>query len=174
MPGEDCVLEMEVDPQGILIVRISGEFNFDAWLAQRRQLFRGDLAELDLDGRANLVDLSSLVPPQEDWFATVNRVVQELRTMGQPTGPVAYVVGAAEANTLTVKFFESVAASSPGISGHSQDTGKPMIGCKCKCRTQRRPDARACYRAMRLVTEEIVSHVLPSSPYGRKTRLTWT
>jgi len=108
MPGEDCVLEMEVDPQGILVVRISGEFNFDAWLAQRRQLFRGDLAELDLDGRANLVDLSSLVPPQEDWFATVNRVVQELRTMGQPTGPVAYVVGAAEANTLTVKFFESV------------------------------------------------------------------
>jgi len=59
-------------------------------------------------GAPIFVDLSAPVTPQKDCFAAIDWMVQAFRTMGRPTGPVAYVAGAAETNALTRKFCESV------------------------------------------------------------------
>lgn len=106
MAGHDFSLTMELDRNGILVVRMSGEFDFLYWRDKRRDFLQGALAGVELEGRGNIVDLSDFIPPPEKWISVISRILEELRQEGQPTGPVAYVIGRSISNELTIEFFE--------------------------------------------------------------------
>lgn len=101
----DYTLAMNIDEEGILLIRMTGVFDFDAWKQKRQVTLDTDLAGVALLGRPSILDVSQCDPPISGWGTVFPNIQDELVKVGEGTGPMAFVTGTSPARMATVRFF---------------------------------------------------------------------
>lgn len=104
----DFTFEMDIHEEGVILVNMTGIFDFDIWRAKRQQILDTRLSGINLHGRASVVDLSKSDPPPGEWKATFLRIYQELNRVSEGTGPIAVVLGNKPMKYVTAHLFTEI------------------------------------------------------------------
>lgn len=115
MPATDFKIEMDIDDNGILIVRISGKFDFNAWVAQRTALIETKFVGIDLSGRPSIADITECEPPDSDWAEIFTKIAQARRPEQDARSPRALVTGGKMAHTLSLPLYGAIEKARTGI-----------------------------------------------------------
>lgn len=75
-------LKLHVDAHGVLMSRVSGTFDFDAWQDQLRILCAGPLAGVTLSDRPAVTDVCDCLAPSGDWYAQYAKVIHANKQSG--------------------------------------------------------------------------------------------
>lgn len=113
---EHCV---DVDANGVLVVRFAGIFDVDKWGARALDSDSpGYNGRFDLD-RPVVIDLTSFVPPASGWSAGAHKVFSVTKKRGAQRGRRALIVGENTQARIAVNFFikfkEAVVGESDGL-----------------------------------------------------------
>lgn len=112
----DLTFEMDIHEEGIILVKLTGVFDFDVWRAKRQQILDTKLSGANLFGRPSVVDVTVSDPPPGDWKKTFLRIHQELISVGEGTGPIAIVLGNSLMKALTARLYSEIIALYRGAS----------------------------------------------------------
>lgn len=104
----DFTYSMEIDMNGIVVVRIQGAFDYDTWLAKRRSILSSDLAGATLRARPGIIDISQADPPLAGWGTVFPNIAQELAKTGEGLAPTVFVIGISPARSTIVQFYREV------------------------------------------------------------------
>ena len=108
--------DMQIDDEGIILVTMTGIFDFDAWAAERRKILKTRLAGVKLVGRPTLVDVTASHPPPHGWEKTFAKVQMELAKVGEGTGPTAFVLQGDPGKEGSVRFFQTIGELERGFA----------------------------------------------------------
>jgi len=98
-------VEIELDENGVVLTRLTGEFDADEWIRQRDEAISRLPQGFSLDGRPMVTDAVDCYRPAVEWTTHVAKVCLYLETQSGYTGRRAYVVGSNENADDALSFF---------------------------------------------------------------------
>lgn len=107
--------DTRLDERGILITRLSGAFDVDAWARRREEFVSRDHPDLDMNRRPVVSDIRDLIGPPADWTDHAEGIRRYERERGFQFGRNAFVTGGKpEAETIAHFFIEYTKAKYDG------------------------------------------------------------
>lgn len=108
MGTQPFAIEMDIDDDGFIAIRMRGQFELNAWKTQRRALLDTKLRGIDLTGRPSIVDLTDSEPPESDWASQFQMISQEIAKDNEGSGPRAIVTGGKDSHFYALQLFEAI------------------------------------------------------------------
>ena len=104
--------EMEIDDNGVTLVRCVGPLNVERAIQERKALIEQGLSAADVTGRPMVVDLRRAEPPQEGWAPPFRRLADFYQEIGERPNRRAYVVKNNSMTDLSIRLFEGITEQS--------------------------------------------------------------
>ena len=98
-------VDIQLDDNGVLLTRLTGEFDADEWIRQREEAMAKLPAGLDMNGRPMVTDAVDCYRPDAEWTTHVAKVCLYLETKPGYTGRRAYVTGSNENANSALSLF---------------------------------------------------------------------
>ncbi|MFC3227725.1 hypothetical protein ACFOGJ_10810 [Marinibaculum pumilum] len=106
-----------VDHRGVVIVKVAGLFDAQAWLKRQKELLASADPPPLHEGRPTIVDLTGFVPTESDWAGEADIVFGFLKRMGHRPGRRAMIVGENQSAGYALRFYDALASALLDVQG---------------------------------------------------------